>query len=126
MIQTGTFLNVIDNSGAKSVMCIKLINSGYRQRYGSIGSIILITVKSTRFSKNSRIKKGELHKALILRTKVSTNFTSCNYKKYFENSVVLLNKQNKLLGTRVFGMIPRQLKYSKFLKLTTLSSGLSF
>jgi large subunit ribosomal protein L14 len=125
MVQNGSFLGVIDNSGAKKVMCIQVINSGYRQRYANIGSLILVSVKSIRFSKNIKIKKGGVYRAVIIKTKVSRFSFSFNYKNYFENVVILLNAQNKLIGTRIFGVIPKQFKYSKFLKLTTLSSGVS-
>jgi large subunit ribosomal protein L14 len=124
MIQSGTFLNSLDNSGAKKLICIKILNSGYKQRYASIGSTILVSIKTIRFSKNVKVKKGELHKALVIKTKKEA-FSSLNYKKYFENSAVLLNKKNKLIGTRIFGFIPKKLKYSKYLKLLTMSSGIS-
>jgi large subunit ribosomal protein L14 len=124
MIQSGTFLNSLDNSGAKKLICIKILNSGYKQRYASIGSTILVSIKTIRFSKNVKVKKGELHKAIVIKTK-KESFSSLNYKKYFENSAVLLNKKNKLIGTRIFGFIPKKFKYSKYLKLLTMSSGIS-
>jgi large subunit ribosomal protein L14 len=124
MIQSGTFLNSLDNSGAKKLICIKILNSGYKQRYASIGSTILVSIKTIRFSKNVKVKKGELHKAVVIKTK-KESFSSLNYKKYFENSAVLLNKKNKLIGTRIFGFIPKKFKYSKYLKLLTMSSGIS-
>lgn len=125
MIQSGTFLNVIDNSGAKKVMCIKIINTGYKQRYAGVGSTILISVKTTKSSKTQKVKKGELHQALVIRQKSIQYSNIYNYKSNLENAVVLLNKQNKLLGTRIFGTLPKKFKSSKFLKLATLSSGLS-
>lgn len=125
MIQSGSFLNVIDNSGAKKLMCIKILNSGYKQRYAHIGSTILVSVKAIRFSGNLKVRKGEVHRAIVVKTKNSKYYPALNYKNYFENAAVLLNKQNKLLGTRIFGVIPKELKYSRFLKLTTLASGLS-
>jgi large subunit ribosomal protein L14 len=125
MIQQGSILNVIDNSGAKKLMCIKILNAGYKQRYAKIGDTILVSVKSIRFSKNIKIKKGDLCKAVIVKTKKGAFSFSSNYKSFVENAAVLLNKQNKLLGTRIFGTIPKQFKYSRYLKLTTLSSGLS-
>ena len=124
MIQSGTFLNSLDNSGAKKLICIKILNSGYKQRYASIGSTILVSIKTIRFSKNVKVKKGEIHKAIVIKTKKEA-FSSLNYKKYFENSAVLLNKKNKLIGTRIFGFIPKKFKYSKYLKLLTMSSGIS-
>jgi large subunit ribosomal protein L14 len=125
MIQTGTYLNVIDNSGAKRVNCIKILNTGYKQRYAKIGTIILVSIKSVRFSKNIKVKKGELCYALIIKTKTkSLNYST--YRKYFDNAVVLLNKKNnKLLGTRIFSTIPKEFKYTKFLKCISLSSGIS-
>jgi large subunit ribosomal protein L14 len=125
MIQIGSFLNVVDNSGAKKVMCIQISNSGYRQRYGGVGSLILVSIKSIRFSKNMKVKKGSICRAVIVKTKTASFSFSFNYRNFLENAVVLLNAQNKLIGTRVFGVVPKQFKYSKFLKLTTLSSGVS-
>jgi large subunit ribosomal protein L14 len=124
MIQSGTFLNAVDNSGAKKLLCIKIINGGYKQRYANIGSTILVSVKAVRFSKTIKVKKGELHKAIIIKTKAPLS-GFLNYKKYFENSAVLLNKKNKLVGTRIFGFIPKTFKYSKYLKIISLSSGVS-
>jgi large subunit ribosomal protein L14 len=124
MIQSGSFLNAVDNSGAKKLVCIKIIDGGYKQRYANIGSIILVSVKTVRFSKNIKVKKGELHQAIVIKTKTSS-FCATNYKKYFENSAVLLNKKNKLVGTRIFGLIPKNFKYSKHLKLISLSGGIS-
>jgi len=125
MIQSGSFLSVIDNSGAKKVMCIRILNSGYKQKYGRVGSSLLVSVKNIKFSDNNKVKKGEIHPALLIRTKSTQQLNYCNYRKYYENAVILLDKKNKPLGTRIFGVIPKQFKYSKFLKLTTLSSGLS-
>jgi large subunit ribosomal protein L14 len=126
MIQIGSYINILDNSGAKKAFCIKILNSGYNQRYAYIGSIILVSIKSIRYAKNIKIKKGGLHKAVLIKTKFKMFSHSYNYKKYYENSAVLLHsKQNKLLGTRIFSFIPKYFKYTKFLKLTTLSLGLS-
>jgi len=124
MLQTGTILNVIDNSGAKKIMCIKGVNPGYKQRYIYLGSMVLVSIKSIRYSKNIRVKKGEIHKALVVRTK-NYKKSFYNYRKYFENSAVLLNKHNKFLGTRIFGVIPKEFKYSKYLKALTISAGYS-
>jgi large subunit ribosomal protein L14 len=125
MIQSGTFLRAIDNSGAKNLECIKIVNSGYKQRYANIGSLILVSIKSLKKNSISKVQKGELHRALIIRTKTKKFSYSFNYRNYFENSAVLLNKQNKLIGTRIFGSVPRELKYSKFLKLISTSAGIS-
>jgi len=123
MIQSGSFVNVIDNSGAKKGFCIKLLKSGYNQKYAHLGCLLLISIKTIKSSKNARVKKGEMHRAILVRTKVLKGF-SCSHNKYFDNAVVLLNKQNKPLGTRIFGSIPVLFKYSRYLKLTTLSYGL--
>lgn len=124
MIQKGTLLNVIDNSGAKKVLCIH-ISSGYKHRYAGIGDSILVSVKSLRTKRKStsKVKKGEVHKAIVLRVK---NFYTSFYGDKFgfiENSVVLLNKQNKFFCTKVFGAIPKFFRFSKFLRLSSLSAG---
>lgn len=126
MVQQGTFLDVVDNSGAKQVYCIKILNTGYKQRYARVGDLILISVKKIKNSKHIKVKKGEMHRALIVKTKSFIFFNTSNYKKYSENSVVLLNKQNKMLGTRIFGKISKNLKYTKYLKLASLASGVFF
>ncbi len=125
MIQVGTFVKVIDNSGAKLGFCIRILNSGYNQRYAKIGSTILVSIKALRSVKNLKVKKGDIHKAVVIKTKSKIKTFSYNYKNYYENSVILLNKQNKALGTRIFSKIPQTIKYTKFLKLTTLSLGVS-
>jgi large subunit ribosomal protein L14 len=126
MIQSGTFLKAIDNSGAKNIECIKIVNGGYRQRYAHIGSLILISVKSLRGNPLvSKVKKGELHHAIIIRAGTKRFSYSFNYRNYFENSAALLSKQNKLIGTRIFGSVPKEFKYSKFLKLISTSAGIS-
>lgn len=125
MIQVGTFLKVIDNSGAKLAFCIRILNAGYNQRYAKIGSIILVSIKSLRSVKNLKVKKGDISKAVVIKTKSKSHTYSYNYKNYYENSIILLNKQNKALGTRIFSKIPQTFKYTKFLKLTTLSLGVS-
>jgi large subunit ribosomal protein L14 len=125
MIQSGSFLNVIDNSGAKKLLCIKILNGGYKQRYAKIGCVILVSVKKIKFSKNIKVKKGELHKALIIKTNSFSFSKKVNYKKYFKNAAILLNKKNRLLGTRIFDKVPKEFKYSKYLKILTLSAGIS-
>jgi large subunit ribosomal protein L14 len=125
MIQNGSYLNVIDNSGAKIAYCIKVV-SGYRSRYAFIGNIIVISIKSLRSKRrsSSKTKKGEIYKAVIVRTKTNQKNVFGDNINFFENSVVLLNKQYKFIGTRVFGSVPKSLRYTKYLKLASLSSGL--
>lgn len=128
MIYKGTILTVIDNSGAKTVQCIKILN-GYKKLYASLGALITVVIK--RIRKNSRrqlnlkIIKGGIYKALILRTKISTSSFFGDSIKYSENSVVLLNKSNKFLGTRIFGSVHLLFKSTKFLKVVAMSSGVS-
>jgi large subunit ribosomal protein L14 len=126
MIQSGTYLNVIDNSGAKIVYCIKLINSGYRQRYGYVGSVILVSIKSIKYSKNIKVKKGEMCKALIVRTTQHNFNVASNYRKFLKNDAILLNKKNKLMGTRIFGTLPKTIKSTKYSKMLFLCQGYSF
>lgn len=125
MIQNGTYLNVQDNSGARLVQCIK-ISKGYKSRYSSIGDLILVSIKKLRTKRRllSKVKKGEIFKALIIRTKTKfKTLNNGNFQSFTENSVVLLNKQNKLIGTRIFGFVPKKLRYTKFFRLISLSSG---
>ena len=125
MIQNGSYLNVIDNSGAKTVYCIKVI-SGYKRRYAFIGDLITVSIKILRSKRrsSSKTKKGEIYRAVVVRTKQKKTLFSGDNIHFFENSVVLLNKQNKFLGTRVFGSVPKILRYTKFLKIISLSSGI--
>lgn len=125
MIQIGTKLNVIDNSGAKKAYCIK-VYGGFQRRYAFIGNIILIAIKSLRKKRrfSSKTKKGEIHKALIVRTKVAQKLHSNDSFNFLENSIVLINKKNKLIGTRIFGSLPKTLRSTKFLRLAMVSAGI--
>lgn len=124
MIQNGTFLNVLDNTGAKTICCIK-VSKGYKRRYAKIGDVITVSVKSMRQKKNSisKVKKGDVVKALIIRTKSKTldKFNESFSSK--ENAAVLLTKQNKCLGTRIFGPVPKFFRSTRFLKIISMSSG---
>ncbi len=126
MIQVGTFLNIIDNSGAKIVSCIKII-TGYRSRYSYIGNKILISIKQLRNKrrKTSKVKKGDIYSALILREKTYNKNFFGDQSCFLENSAVLLNKQNKLIGTRIFGSVSKIFRYTKFLKIIAVSSGIT-
>jgi large subunit ribosomal protein L14 len=126
MIQSGTYLNVVDNSGAKKACCLKVLK-GYQRRYAFPGDIIVVSIKSLRSKRRStsKAKKGQIFKALVVRTKarIKKSFSGESLN-FFENSVVLLNNQNKLIGTRIFGTLPKFFRYTKFLKLTFLALGL--
>lgn len=123
MIQVGTNLKNIDNSGAKIVTCIGCL-SGYKQRYASFGDIITVSVQKLRKRRRTlvKVKKGQVLQALIIRTKKVLTKSSNLF--FFENSVILLNKQKKLVGTRIFGCLPKILRYSKYLRVTFLARGL--
>ena len=125
MIQAGTFLNVIDNSGAKNVSCIKVL-SGYRRRYAGVGDLIVVSVKNLRTKRRStsKIKKGEMSKAVVVRTKATIKSFSGERVNFFENSAVLLNNQKKPLGTRIFGSLPKNFRFTKYLRLVSLSAGI--
>ena len=125
MIQTGTILNVIDNSGARKVCCIKVMK-GFKQRYASIGDLIMISIKSLRKKRKSTSKtqKGQIYRALILRTKTGLKSSSNESIKFFENAVALLNKQNKFIGTRILGPLSNQLRQTKYLRILSISNGL--
>lgn len=125
MIQKGTYLKVIDNSGAKKACCIH-VSGGYRKRYGKVGDVIVVSIKSLRAKRRdaSRIKKGDVAKALIVKTKVYRPSYSHECVSFFENSVVLLNNQNKLLGTRIFGPVQKTFRYTRHLRILSLASGI--
>lgn len=124
MIQIGTQLKVIDNSGSKTAVCFKII-FGYKKRYAFIGNLIMVSIKKLRNKRRSisKTKKGEVHIGLVVRTKNSVKYFNGDNLNFFENSIVLLNKKNKLIGTKIFGSVPIFLRYTKFLKIASLSSG---
>jgi len=124
MIQKGTLFKVVDNSGAKKACCIHVCG-GYRKRYGNIGDFIIVSVKSLRTQRRdtSKVKKGDVSKALIIRTKNYRFSYSNENSSFLENSIVLLNNQNKLLGTRLFGPIHKEFRFTKHLRLISLAAG---
>ena len=125
MIQQGSFLTIIDNSGAKEVSCIK-VRLGYKSRYAYIGDVIIGSIKTLRSKRrvNAKVKKGEIVKALIVRTQTNLSTFSGDSLKFFKSSAVILNKNNKFLGTRIFGVIPKIFRQTKYLKICSLSLGL--
>ena len=124
MIQKGTILNVIDNSGAKKVGCMHLCQ-GYQRRYARLGDIIIASVKSVRSKRRekSKINKGDVVRALVVKTKIVSPTYSGDRLSFFENSVILLNNQNKILGNRIFSPILRSFRNTKYLRLLSLGSG---
>ena len=126
MIQKGTFLNISDNSGAKKVCCVHIYKN--KKKIAKIGDLILVSVKSLRSKKRSKskVKKGELYKALIIRTKCFENKSQLSFcsTSFFENSVILLDKKYKLVGTRIIGPASKYFKSTKYSRIISISSSL--
>jgi large subunit ribosomal protein L14 len=118
MIQMQTILDVADNSGAKKVMCIKVLGGAGRMISGC-GDVIVVSVKSA--TPNGKIKKGEVHRGLIVRTKKGVKRPDGSTMKFDTNSVVLLDKKDEPIGTRVFGPVPRELRNKGFMKIISLA-----
>ena len=118
MIQMNTRLDVADNSGARSVMCIKVLG-GSRRRTASIGDVIVVSVKDA--SPNSKVKKGYVMKAVIVRTAKEVNRNDGSYIRFDNNSAVLINAQNEPVGTRIFGPVARELRGKNFMKIISLA-----
>ena len=118
MIQEYTRLIVADNTGAKKVMCIRVLG-GTRKRYGRIGDIIVVTVKSA--IPGGGVKKGEVSRAVIVRTKKETRRQDGSYIRFDENAAVLINEQNEPRGTRIFGPVARELREKQFMKIASLA-----
>ena len=118
MIQSQTKLKVADNSGAKLLLCIKVLG-GSKRRYASIGDIITVSVKEA--IPNSKVKKGSVMRAVIVRTKTEILRLDGSYIKFDDNSAVLINQQNEPIGTRIFGPVARELRAKKFMKIISLA-----
>jgi large subunit ribosomal protein L14 len=125
MIQQQTILKVADNSGAKTVKCVKVLG-GFKKRYARLGDIIVVSVQQLRnkSKKTSKVLKGGVFRALVIRTKTSYRKRDGSSFLLSENSVTLLNKQGNPIGTRILGPIPKTLKKKKFMKFASLSVGL--
>lgn len=118
MIQTQSYLNVADNTGAKEIMCIKVL--GGNKRYGRVGDIIVATVKKA--LPNMAVKKSAIVKAVIVRTKKAINREDGTVIRFSDNAAVIINDDNNPRGTRVFGPIARELKNKNFSKLISLAT----
>lgn len=118
MIQAQTVLNVADNSGARQVMCIKVMGST-RSRYANIGDVIKVTVKNA--IPDGKVKKGEVLFALVIRTKAGVRRNDGSLIRFDDNAVVLLNNQMQPIGTRVFGPVTRELRTEQFMKIVSLA-----
>jgi len=118
MIQTESRLKVADNSGAKEVLCIKVLG-GSRKRYASIGDTIVVSVKQA--SPNSGVKKGSVTKAVVVRTKKEIRRPDGSYIRFDDNAAVILNEGGEMKGTRIFGPVARELREKEFMKIVSLA-----
>ncbi len=118
MIQEETNLVVADNSGAKKVRCIRVLG-GHEKRYATVGDIIVVSVKSA--IPGAPVKKGEVSKAVVVRTKKEIRRKDGSYIRFDENAAVLLNNQGEPRGTRIFGPVARELRERQFMKIISLA-----
>ena len=118
MIQEYSKLNVADNTGAKKVMCIRLLG-GTKRKYARVGDIIVVSVKSA--IPGGAIKKGEMSKAVVVRTKKEIGRKDGSYIRFDENAAVLINEQQEPKGTRIFGPVARELREHQFMKIVSLA-----
>ncbi len=118
MIQAETRLSVADNSGAKVVLCIKVLG-GSRRRYASVGDVIIVTVKQA--IPHSKVKKGDVLRAVVVRTSKEVGRRDGTYIKFDDNSAVLINAQREPIGTRIFGPVARELRAKNFMKIVSLA-----
>lgn len=118
MIQMQTKLSAADNSGAKKLQCIKVLG-GSRRKYAHVGDVIVVTVKEA--LPNSKVKKGEVHRAVIVRTRKEIARSDGSYIRFGDNAAVLINPQSQPIGTRVFGPVARELRARKFMRIISLA-----
>jgi large subunit ribosomal protein L14 len=118
VIQQETVLDVADNSGAKRVLCIRVLG-GTRRRYASLGDVIVVSIKEA--LPNARVKKGEVAKAVIVRTRREQSRADGSYIKFDTNSAVLINEAGEPIGTRIFGPVARELRAKRFMKIISLA-----
>ena len=118
MIQMTSVLDVADNSGAKKVYCIKVLG-GTRRRYATIGDVVIVSVREA--IPGAKVKKGEVARAVIVRTKRELARSDGSFIKFDGNSAVLINKENEPIGTRIFGPVARELRAKRFMKIISLA-----
>ena len=118
MVQQETRLVVADNTGAKEVLCIKVLG-GSKKRYARVGDLIVVTIKKS--IPSATLKKGEVHKAVVVRTKKETKRKDGSYIRFDDNAVVIINENKEPRGTRVFGPVARELRERKFMKILSLA-----
>ncbi|MFH0726064.1 MAG: 50S ribosomal protein L14 [Pseudomonadota bacterium] len=118
MIQVESRLTVADNSGAKTLYCIKVLG-GSRRRYASVGDIIVVSVKEA--IPNAKVKKGDVLKAVVVRTKKEIRRPDGSFIRFDDNSAVVINQNREPIGTRIFGPVARELRAKRFMKIISLA-----
>ncbi len=118
MIQQETILDVADNSGARKVLCIKVLG-GSKRRYASVGDMIVVSIKEA--IPNGKVKKGDVHKAVVVRTAKEIARADGSYIRFDTNSAVLVNAQKEPIGNRIFGPVARELRGKDFMKIISLA-----
>ena len=118
MIQMQTLLDVADNSGAKKLMCVKVLG-GSKRRYASVGDIVIVSIREA--MPNSKVKKGDVARAVIVRTAKELRRDDGSYIRFDDNSAVLVSPQGEPIGTRIFGPVARELRAKKFMKIVSLA-----
>ncbi len=118
MIQVQSVLNIADNSGARKAICIKVLG-GSKRRYASVGDVVVVAVREA--MPNSKISKGSVQKAVIVRTAKELRREDGSYIRFDDNSAVLINQQKEPLGTRIFGPVARELRAARFMKIVSLA-----
>jgi large subunit ribosomal protein L14 len=118
MVQAESILDVADNSGARKVLCIKVLG-GSKRRYASLGDIIVVSVKEA--MPNAKVKKGDVMKAVIVRTAKEVGRADGSYIRFDNNSAVMIDNQREPIGTRIFGPVARELRAKRFMKIISLA-----
>ena len=118
MIQTESRLEVADNSGARKVMCIRVLG-GSKRKYASVGDVIVVTIKDA--MPNARVKRGEVRRAVVVRTKKNIGRPDGSHIRFDENAAVLIDTQKEPVGTRIFGPVARELRARGFMRITSLA-----
>lgn len=118
MIQMQTVLNVADNSGAKKIFCVKVLG-GSKKKYATVGDVIVVSVKEA--IPNSKVKKGDVMKAVVVRTAKEVRRPDGTFLKFDDNSAVLINNQMEPVGTRIFGPVARELRARQFMRIVSLA-----
>ncbi|MEQ1501395.1 MAG: 50S ribosomal protein L14 [Myxococcota bacterium] len=118
MIQMESVLEVADNSGAKQVRCIKVLG-GSKRKYATVGDVIVVSIKDA--APNGKVKKGQVARAVIVRTRKEVRRRDGSYIRFDDNSAVLINKDNEPVGSRIFGPVARELRARRFMKIVSLA-----